>query len=306
MIVPGWGAFIAHYTPAHVDGSGDMLMPPGRSVSFNPAISHNDGLLATSVARATGMSYDTALGAVEAEVEALRRQLELSGEIVIPRVGTFTAGDEGTVLFEPARDCIASARYRGLPALPLVALEQDMAPDTETTEEPRTLRVPLLRHFFKGAASVAVLIGLGITLSTPVIVDREKLNYASLSATDMVRTATPAEEADIPAADAAGYELWVAGNADGAVTVDTVKAVTPAGGVKADQRRYYLIVASLPSRRLAEQQLAEMKDPSLAILERDGRFRLYAAEGSTYEEAQRPMADRSFAARYPNAWVCHR
>ncbi len=286
-----------------------MLMPPGRTVGFNPAINHNDGLLATSVARATGMSYDTAVGAVEAEVEALRRQLEITGEVVIPRVGTLTAGEEGRVLFEPARDCIASACYRGLPAVPLEAIAREAAPEEETPaadDTPRTLRVPLLRNFLKGAASVAVLIGLGLTLSTPVIVDREKLHYASLSATDMVRRAPAAEITALPGADTAGCELWVAGNADGAVTVDTIKTMPALPDVKGGAQRYYLIVASLPSRRLAEQQLEEMKDRTLGILERDGRFRLYAASGSTYEEARQPMADRGFAERYPNAWVYRR
>ena len=59
VIVPGWGAFIAQYQPASFTEDGQML-PPSRLIGFNASISHQDGLLASSVMRREKISYDAA------------------------------------------------------------------------------------------------------------------------------------------------------------------------------------------------------------------------------------------------------
>ena len=43
---------------------------------------------------------------------------------------------------------------------------------------------------------------------------------------------------------------------------------------------------------------------SLRILESDGRFRVYAAGGSTFADAESYKS--KISARYPEAWVCRR
>ena len=55
VVVPGWGALIANYAPSQLQG--DTMLKPRRSIGFNPSITHNDGLLATSIARRHGISY---------------------------------------------------------------------------------------------------------------------------------------------------------------------------------------------------------------------------------------------------------
>ena len=56
--------------------------------------------------------------------------------------------------------------------------------------------------------------------------------------------------------------------------------------VKPADHKYFLVVASHATRRQAEDYIAARSTEQLEILERDGRFRVYAATGATIEEAQ--------------------
>ena len=57
VIVPGFGAFISHIVPASL-GEDGLLTAPCRLLGFNEALQHNDGLLANSLMRKSGVSYD--------------------------------------------------------------------------------------------------------------------------------------------------------------------------------------------------------------------------------------------------------
>jgi hypothetical protein len=45
VVVPGFGGFLANYSPARVDKASSTLHPPRKVLSFNKNLVHNDGLL---------------------------------------------------------------------------------------------------------------------------------------------------------------------------------------------------------------------------------------------------------------------
>ena len=47
VVIPGWGALIANYASSSVESG--KVARPGRLIGFNSTISHNDGMLATSL-----------------------------------------------------------------------------------------------------------------------------------------------------------------------------------------------------------------------------------------------------------------
>jgi hypothetical protein len=68
-----------------------------------------------------------------------------------------------------------------------------------------------------------------------------------------------------------------------------------------------MVVASLPSRELAQKFVNQNPDVNLQILQSGERFRVYAASGATAAEAQRNAASiADFATRFPGAWACRR
>lgn len=65
VVVPGVGAFVATHRQATVaDG---VLTAPVREVSFNPALTYDDGLIASSVSRRLKISFEQARERVAAE-----------------------------------------------------------------------------------------------------------------------------------------------------------------------------------------------------------------------------------------------
>ena len=74
----------------------------------------------------------------------------------------------------------------------------------------------------------------------------------------------------------------------------------------ADADKYCLVVASLPSRKLAEDYISKSSESNLSILEKDGRFRIYALTGETVSQTMSQAKMTGLMSRYPKAWVCRK
>lgn len=111
VIIPGLGAFVAIYTPALFDAERDIIAPPHRGVQFNPAISSDDGLLASSYARRYSLNYTAARERLMRDVDMMRRRLDDGLPLRIGNIGTLTTGDEQRILFTPRlkADMLAAA-----------------------------------------------------------------------------------------------------------------------------------------------------------------------------------------------------
>ena len=99
VIVPGVGAVLAHRMSARFDESGERMLSPVRSFTFNPSLCHNDGMLAASIARAEGLSYEAAARILEAEVAEMRLRLDNDSRMVLGRVGTLLRNADGSMRF---------------------------------------------------------------------------------------------------------------------------------------------------------------------------------------------------------------
>lgn len=291
VVIPGWGALVASVSHSRmIDG---RLTPPCRSIGFNQSLTHTDGMLASSIARRDGISYQVADSIVREGVDELRNIYDVNGEVSIDRVGTFTRDANGSMIFSPASDSIANSPFFGLPVLAL-------APDESEIPEERTPRFMPLRRAVRVAASVAILTLLGFVLSTPVLIDRQNHDFASLTGPEITsgRPVTiSAPEAGHP--DIQTPTLYIQMPPADAVTHD----IDNAPAIRTADHKYFLVVASHASRRQAEAYIAARSTERLEILERDGRFRVYAATGATIEEAQRLMSDQAFTSLHPDGWV---
>lgn len=337
MIVPGWGAFVASYEPARIDTAAGKIYPPSRTMAFNPSLDHNDGLLTASIARAEGISYDQANDLIVNTVKDMRADLTAQGHLMIDQVGTFLLqGDTLAPLFTPANSPLTCADCFLLRPVAAPALRETVRRDAiirgELSPEPRPLP-RWIRVAGRIAASVAVLVGMGILLTTPITVDSD-IDHASLNP---VATITPPKPATPPTAIPAVIPAEsatddTAATAEAAAPATTPKAASPSVNIKENQatptskttqakastattppmRRmmvddpYCLIVASLPTREEAETYLRRASDKTLQILEKDGKYRIYAATGRTKAQAQAHITNGSLGRNYPGAWVCHR
>jgi hypothetical protein len=294
VILPGWGAIVAQHVPACV--SDGILYPPVRKLGFNPAVNHNDGMLAHSVARREGISYDSAVAAVTAAIAKLRNLYDVAGLLALPRIGTLRRDSSGTMSFIPVADAksIANIAFFELPVMEVV----DNARQESASEA--VVRLSGLRAFARGAAAVAAMIALGITLTTPVIVNRADTSFASVPAPKV----TAAKAVNLPLAAPADSTLFIAvpNHAD---ATDTLKlAPAPAAvAAKALAPTFYLIVSSHANRAEANAYVAARPDEKLTVFESDRRFRIVAATGSSFNEAVALKSNADFSRRHPDAWV---
>lgn len=304
VVVPGWGALIAQYQPAQIDVDGGVMQPPVRAISFNRDINHNDGLIATSIMRREKITYDAAVKIINAEVDVMNHQLAIEGEVSIGRIGVFRKSKDENVVFEPF---VAKNVYSWLP---IINIEEKREESKYNHQKEDVVYIPVSRNFFKLAASIVVLIMLGLTLSTPLIVDETQANYASISTPKVVVSDVVNSQFIEPASNS---ELFIAipDINDAMAEVDTTKTPTLINDAVYtmrcnDQDAYCLIVASLATRELAEEYISERGDDAMRILECNGKYRIYVATGVTVSQAMKPMQSVVFAEKYPAAWVCRR
>ena len=100
VVIPHFGGFVTHYRPAILEPSKNILIPPGKGISFNVKLSKNDGLLAQNVATKCGLTYKEALKAIEVKVSFWQKELEKSNYLELEGIGSFIQNKEGNLIFD--------------------------------------------------------------------------------------------------------------------------------------------------------------------------------------------------------------
>lgn len=300
VVVPGWGAFIAHAESACVNEDCCVGAAPRRWISFNPALATDDGVLVQSVVRREQIPYARALQMVEAEVASLKARLELDGKLAIKGVGSFiSSGSEASPEFVPeAEGGVANARFAWLPelkAIPSAAVEP---------VRPAATAEPMMRPRFpiwgRVAAMLAVVVTLAFGIARFIPYTTANADYASMAGAK----AQPAAGTSALSADSvinSAIELAIALPDERKATAAVCPLALDAPAADA----YYLIVASMPSERMARKFISWMGDPSLRILNSgEGRYRVYVAEAATFHGASAYKRLPHIAGKYRDAWVC--
>lgn len=321
VVLPGVGAFVARHESACAAKDGDTMAPPCRRVAFNSAITADDGLLAWSVSRREGISYREAAAEVSAAIESMISMLEMRGNVDIDRVGAVMRQQSGALEFVPVgANGVVNASFASLPTLQLSAVSNTATVESNILEVDFTAKSS--RHsgrfvrIARYAASVAVLIGMGIAFTTPVTVDRNNtlpsqasLALPAVSGARAVKVPVVATQAEPRAvASAQSDTTWVEAVSDVAQSASTVadKGVSLVKDMDANaDYSVYVIVASCTSRRGAQRYIRNHGgDNNLRILKSDGRYRVYIAAGNDYDAAYSfKSTDSAIAAAHPDAWV---
>lgn len=288
VIIPGVGAFVA--TRREAVFANGLMSAPVREISFNPALTYDDGLLASSVSRRLKISFEQARERVAAESALLQRRLRNEGAVQLERIGLLQRRSGGRLEFVP--ECawtLVPPSLRLTPAAPKFEVVRPVAAEAERAVA--VVRVPLRLRWLRVAAVAVVLSIVGFALSTPI--DIATAQHASLAAPAFT---APEPEIIDPLPVPADLELNLANAPEAGFVIPEPETDKP----------YVVVVASLPSAQKAAEYIAGA-GPGLQFIQSDGRFRVYAAQGDTPESA-RAAADNisGFAARFPDSWVCHR
>lgn len=266
VIVPGLGAFIASANGARHDADNGVLYPPTRTLAFNSAISHNDGLLVTSVSRSLEINYEKASQEVETAVNSLRHQLEIDGEIAIAGVGRLVKEREGNLHFHPAERPVAALSYSFLPTVSLQRVPVETAPEKPVQEAVVAVPQPRLwvRKVTRIAACALLVTAIGFICSTPRLVDSGTVNKASVPMPAISTTLTAATVATEASETPARMTFFLAEPADADRGVETLTArqikATERYRRKIERRNMWLAMAEKTEAKAVSEAPKKQQD----------------------------------------------
>lgn len=260
VILPGFGGFIAHTVPAYYVSEEHLYYPPSRSISFNSAITMNDGLLAQSYMRSYQVDYARATYMIDVAVDSLRDELDERGEVELPHIGVIKQDIYQALQFVPEESGIASPRNFGLGSFFMKELYQlqemaamDMAKPKKAiiTQTAKTFDVHISKSMLKQVMSTAAVFLLLLMVSLPTgnhkptdIASLQLVNVANVQKEQSAPHAVEQADVEIPAIHALACSV---------APLDELPMTTPeeAGAVVAETS-----VAEAPVLPVAEEPVS--------------------------------------------------
>jgi len=101
VIIPGFGGFVAHYTPASIHPISHSFHPPSKSILFNSKLIRDDGLLIDFISEKQHIPYSEAKTLVEEFTGETLEKLALGELSRFKNIGNLQRDQEGKLLFSP-------------------------------------------------------------------------------------------------------------------------------------------------------------------------------------------------------------
>lgn len=124
VIIPGFGGFVANYTPAHLQEDRLTVHPACKRIVFNASLINNDGLVLNAISEQLGITYNEAESKLEAFVQEISSKLNQYRNFEFKNLGTFYLNPEEKLLFVPYYGQNFLDESFGLPALKLKKVAQ--------------------------------------------------------------------------------------------------------------------------------------------------------------------------------------
>lgn len=266
VIVPQFGAFVAHVNNAHRIESEEFFFPPHRVVRFNPDLTEDDGLLVDVVRAVHRCPTPEAKRKIQGMILQLRQQLLAEGQADFGRIGNFTQDEDGRLSFSACQAGVATPSFYGLDTFPMSKLtslqrrgkaaESRKLPTDNATNNDKHIVIRISRRTLRYATAAAAVILICVLFTPPLQVQRERLaQQASILSTSRevneeksLLTMTPQAA---PIAPTSVQTKTVAEATDKTAVIE--EAATKAKGA------YAIVVASNVSQKNAERYVADLQ-----------------------------------------------
>lgn len=171
VVMPEFGAFLAHSASARLDTASNTLYPPKKVISFNAQLSKNDGLLVSHISKAKNLAYEAILEEVSTTSENWKRSLENGNAIDLLGVGVLSMNDEGKLQFKPEEKINYLTSSFGLASFSAKpVLREQLKEEVEELEEripfiitPEQRKENSFRPLLKYAAIGLLLLSIGVS-----------------------------------------------------------------------------------------------------------------------------------------------
>ena len=343
VIVPGFGGFVAHYSPATRIKEENIFLPPTRTIGFNPQLKLNDGVLVQSYMSAYDTSFADASRIVEKEVNEFIGLLHEEGKAHLDNIGEIHYNVYGNYEFIPYDSKITTPSLYGLDffemqELSVLQQKEKVWVPTHQEKEKKTFEISINRAYLRNAAAMIAAIVLFFAFSTPVEnTDVQKNNYAQLLPSELFEqiekqsvavtpvyvkseamqqakklsaSSTKASSTKKHTADKvktskpiAVKEVKVTKQGTSATTAATAPAVK---SQKSVNHPFHIIVAGGISLKDAEAIATQLKSKGFAnakALNIDGKVRVSISSFDNRNEATKQLLELRKNETYKNAWL---
>ncbi len=309
VIVPGLGALLNVRQPARYDEVRKMWLPMTREVRFNAALTHDDGLLASSYARKEQVPYAEGREMLTDAVNRLLSALREEELVTLGRIGTLSTR-EGTLVFSPRLDSRQLCNIMGYHEAPIfhpesettlqeeIAEEEEASAVAETEEEvaltsegrkfdtDRNYYIAINKVFARVAACLAIVLISSLAFVLPPSSHTNVDKASVVPVEQMLQPRAPKAETPTKVENSEREE----------------ETASPESEI---QGRYHAIVATFATPAEAEAYVSAHSSASAGLRVVNGRTksRVSAFSSDSREEATRRIASDSFKQEFGDAWV---
>ena len=250
VILPNFGGFVGNPQSAKLNKTTGMLSPPSKQILFNANLKTNDGLLITHISNQEGITQEVAKNEVENYATKITDKLTKSKVLRIDKIGLFTLGKEGNIIFLQDSVNNYSLDSFGMKATHNKAIERETIIEEKVAATIQTIRTQSNnpKAFLRAAAVIIPL----IALSYISITQQDKINnvytqMASLNPFENSIIAEPITEV-IP-------EVKIEVEAIPVVEI-IEEEVAP---IIIPKQTYYIIAGAFTEQKNANKMLAKLK-----------------------------------------------
>ncbi len=278
VIVPGFGGFVAHYSPATRVKEENIFLPPTRTIGFNPQLKLNDGVLVQSYMSAYDTSFADASRIVEKEVNEFIGLLHEEGKAHLDNIGEIHYNIYGNYEFVPYDYKITTPSLYGLDSfemheLSVLQQKEKVWIPAHPEKEKKTFEISINRAYLRNAAAMIAAIVLFFAFSTPVEnTDVQKNNYAQLLPSELFEQ------------------------------IEKQSVVVTPVYVKSDAMQQAKKLSATASTSLATQ-LKSKGFANAKALNMDGKVRVSISSFDNRNEATKQLLELRKNETYKNAWL---
>jgi len=250
VILPNFGGFVGNPQSAKLNKTTEILSPPSKKILFNANLKTNDGLLITHISNQEEFTQEIAKNEVENYATKITNKLIESKVLRIDKIGLFTLGKEGNIIFLQDSINNYSLDSFGMKATHNKAVVRKTIIEEKVTATIQTIRTQSSnpKAFLR---AVAVIIPL-IALSYISITQQDKINnvYTQMASLNPFENNIIAEQitAVIPVVK---IEVKVTPIVE-IIEEEIVPIIIP-------QTTYYIIAGAFYKKKNANKMLAKLK-----------------------------------------------
>jgi hypothetical protein len=323
VIIPDFGGIMTHYVSAQRMNGEKLFLPPVRSISFNPKLKINDGVLVQSYMKKYDVSFSDAAQMIKRDVEKLVSFLQEKGKFELPNIGEIHCTSQNTYEFTPYNNKTTTPYLYGLDSFEIKEI-------SELNSNQRTGRhSTILVSCFRYAVAIAAVLFLSFFLSPPVEnTNVEDRNYALLLFPDIFRHSIAIAPVTSTNQKENGYEQELVATENKqnveeervenieSVTEKKTEVTTPqtektivsviAKKKAVKSTKYHIIASMTENPRMAQKDMKALKKEGYSNIQTITVNRVVCISimsFSTYEDAYRKLLLLKLRKNHENAWI---